>query len=342
VLLRGREDADIQDWFIRRAFPTADECAEVLTALEACDGEVKLADLERMVNVRHTLLENLMKNLEVDGAVTAEGRRYQRTPRPFSYDRDRVDAITRLRRQEQEEMVRYGTLASGCRMAFLRTALDDPAPAPCGICDLCRGPSLATSTDETLAREAGQFLRRRPLAIVARRQWPDRSRIPPERQVREGRVLSRWGDGGWSLLVKRSKHVDGRFDPRLVEALAQLVRDWRPDPAPAWVTWVPSLTHPRLVPDLAEGLARVLGVPAVDAVTKTRPTRPQKTMENSAQQLANIQGAFRVTASLPPGPALLVDDLVDSRWTMTYVGSLLRQAGCEAVLPLALADRGSG
>ena len=342
VLLRGREDAEIQDWFIRRAFPTAEECEQVLTALEACDGFVRLADLERMVNVRHSRLENLMKNLEVDGAVIAEGQRYQRTPQPFGYDRERVEAITRLRREEQEQMGRYGTLASGCRMAFLRAALDDPAPAPCGICDLCHPPPLPAQVDETLAAEAARFLRRRPLVIEPRRRWPGGGTIRPDQRLAEGRVLSRWGDGGWSALVKQGKQVDGRFDQRLVEALVDLVHEWRPEPRPGWVTWVPSLTHPRLVPDLAEAVARALGLPAVEAVTKTRPTRPQKTMENSAQQLANVEGAFSVAASLPTGPALLVDDLVDSRWTLTYVGSLLRAAGCEAVLPLALADSGSG
>ena len=341
VLLRGREDAEIQDWFIRRAFPTAEECEQVLSALEACDGFVRLADLERMVNVSHTRLLNLMKNLEVDGAVVADGQRYQRTPQQFAHDRERVAAITRLRREEQEQMACYGTLSSGCRMAFLRAALDDPAPAACGICDLCRPPPLPAHVDETLAAEAGRFLRRRPLVIEPRRRWPSGGGIAADQRLEQGRVLSRWGAGGWSVLVKRGKKVGGRFDPRLVDGL-ELVHEWRPEPRPGWVTWVPSLTHPRLVPDLAEAVARVLGLPAVEAVVKTRPTQPQKTMENSAQQLANLEGAFSVVAPLPAGPALLVDDLVDSRWTMTYVGSLLRQAGCEAVLPLALADSGSG
>ena len=342
VLLRGREDADIQDWFVKTAFPSADECGQVLAALEERDGFVKLADLERMVNVRRVRLTNLMKNLEVDGAVVADGQRYQRTPQPFSYDRERVEAITRLRRQEQEEMRRYGTLASGCRMAFLRAALDDPAPEACGVCDLCGLPPLPARVDETLAREALQLLRRRPLVIEPRQRWPDGRGIPRDVRLVQGRVLSRWGDGGWSTLVKRGKQTDGRFDQQLVDALVQLVGDWRPDPGPAWVTWVPSLTHPQLVPDLAHRVAEALGLPAVEAVTKTRPTQPQKAMQNSAQQLANVEGAFSVAMSLPAGAALLIDDLVDSRWTMTYVGSSLGHAGCEAVLPLALADSGSG
>jgi hypoxanthine phosphoribosyltransferase len=40
---------------------------------------------------------------------------------------------------------------------------------------------------------------------------------------------------------------------------------------------------------------------------------------------------------LAGGPVLLVDDLVDSRWTMTVAGRTLRRAGAGSVLPFALA-----
>jgi ATP-dependent DNA helicase RecQ len=280
-----------------------------------------------------------MKNLEVDGIVVREGRKYQRTPRPFTHDAARIEAITALRRKEQEEMVRYGTLTAGCRMVFLGQALDDPDPAPCGICDLCTGTSLASSVDPALAGAAAQFLRRRPVVIAARKQWPDRKAIPADHQIEDGRALCRWGDGGWSELVKRGTH-DRHFDEQLVAALVELVRGWHPEPFPTWVTWVPSLSHPDLVPDLATRLAAELALPAIAAVTQVRPTAAQKGMQNSAQQLANLLGAFSVGATAPTGPALLVDDIVESRWTMTYVGHLLRRAGCEAVLPLALADGG--
>ena len=37
------------------------------------------------------------------------------------------------------------------------------------------------------------------------------------------------------------------------------------------------------------------------------------------------------------GPVLLVDDLADSRWTMTVAGRELRRSGASAVLPFVLA-----
>ncbi|MDQ0613584.1 hypoxanthine phosphoribosyltransferase [Microbacterium sp. W4I4] len=38
----------------------------------------------------------------------------------------------------------------------------------------------------------------------------------------------------------------------------------------------------------------------------------------------------------PDEPVLLVDDLADSRWTLTVAARTLRQAGASAVLPFVL------
>jgi ATP-dependent DNA helicase RecQ len=42
-------------------------------------------------------------------------------------------------------------------------------------------------------------------------------------------------------------------------------------------------------------------------------------------------------SAVRPGPVLLVDDIVDSGWTLTVAGSLLRTHGSGEVHPFALA-----
>ena len=117
-----------------------------------------------------------------------------------------------------------------------------------------------------------------------------------------------------------------------------MIKQWSPDPAPTWVTSVPSLNNPTIVPDFAKRLADSLGIPFMDCVTKIKNTRPQKEMQNSFQQAKNLEDAFEVTLDVGSyGPCLLIDDMVDSRWTFAVVGALLRQKGCEAVFPVALA-----
>lgn len=131
----------------------------------------------------------------------------------------------------------------------------------------------------------------------------------------------------------------GRFSDELVEACAEMVRQrWNPHPEPTWVCCVPSLRHLDLVPDFARRLAAKLGLPFIDAIEKVVDNPPQKMQQNRFHQCQNLDGAFVITPPLMPGPALLVDDIVDSAWTLTVLTALLRQAGCPTVYPLALAS----
>ena len=112
---------------------------------------------------------------------------------------------------------------------------------------------------------------------------------------------------------------------------------WRPTPMPEWVTCVPSATRPGSVEAFAQRLASVLGLPFAACLTSAGGP-PQAWMQNSAQQGANARArAGRRRAGVRSGPVLLVDDLVDSRWTLTVAGSLLRDEGAGPVLPFALA-----
>ena len=339
VLLRGAEDADIQDWFIARAFPSAEEAEQVVDILETAADWVKLADLEAEVNVRPSRIELLMKNLEVDGAIETDGKRYRRTLAPWNYDAERTRTITALRREEQAQMLAYAHDVS-CRMAFLRQRLDDPAPEPCGICDRCSGDSLALALPAALRGRAAAFLRSQPFVIEPRKQWADRTKIPEAERTAPGRALGRWGDGAWGDVVRESRRHHTPLGADLVEAAADLVRSWQPDPAPTWITWVPSARHPSPLAEAAAALGTALGLPVVDALAAAGTARPQAELDNSAQQHGNVAGTFTAKVALPGGPVLLLDDTVGSRWTLTEAGAVLRRAGCPVVVPLALADAG--
>ncbi|MFL5796566.1 MAG: hypothetical protein ACJ77A_01370 [Actinomycetota bacterium] len=101
---------------------------------------------------------------------------------------------------------------------------------------------------------------------------------------------------------------------------------------------MPSLQRPDLVPTFARAVAAALGVEFRPVVVKVRGNRPQKEMKNSAQQAANVLDAFEVRGRVPAGAVLLIDDIIDSRWTITVVGTLLREAGSGRVYPFVLAE----
>lgn len=338
ILLAGTEDAQIQDWFINTAFPSQEHAERTVQLLDDADGPVSIRAIEAEVNLRRTRLTNMLKQLEVDGAIEREKASYLRTAQPWSYPGERVESVTALRRAEQARMREYldGT---GCLMEHLRRELDDAGAGPCGRCSRCLGhPIVDIEVDPQLARRALAFMRGNDIDIEPRKQWADLKRIPREAQSEWGKALCQYGDGGWGESVAHQLPA-GAIDDDLIDALAGLVRTWRPDPKPTWVTAVPSLRRPELVSSLAARLAEKLGLRYLPAVTKVRESAPQAQMSNTAQQAANVAGAFAVSGAVPDAPVLLVDDVVDSRWTVTTVGTLLREAGSGPVHPIALARR---
>ncbi len=341
VLLTGTEDTQIQDWFIDTAFPRQADAEALMALLDASEEPVGLAAIEQHVNLGRTRLTNMLKQLEVDGAIERAGAKYRRTGEPWVYPAERVEQVTRQRRAEQARMHDY-LHGDGCLMEHLRRELDDRAAAPCGRCSRCLGRPLVDVGDTTeLAREAVRFLRDTDIEIEPRKQWPDLKRIPAERRAEPGRGLAIAGDGGWGRVIADQREA-GHFADELVAALASLLRAWRPFPRPAWLTAVPSPRRPELVADLGRRLAVALALEYRPVVAAIREHPPQAEQRNSAQQFRNVDGAFAITGTVLAKPVLLVDDVVDSRWTLTVVAGLLRDAGTGPVFPVCLARAGGG
>jgi ATP-dependent DNA helicase RecQ len=343
ILLNGREDDEIQDYFIESAFPQPAQMQEIVDLLEASDSGLTQREILDKSNLSFGTVERALKLLEVDGAVTRQEGVVIRTLNPWLLDADRISRVTAQRRQEVQQM-RDFTEHPGCLMEFISRALDDPAAARCGRCANCAGDLVPRAVLPQTVLRAVAFLRRDTQMIEPRKQWPlvprdARTRIiPAEQRMEAGRALCIYGDAGWGHAVKLGKYTEGRFSQELVEASAALIRDrWKPVPYPTWITCIPSLRRPDLVPDFARRLADALELPHRPVLRKTFDTPPQGEMQNSVQQARNVFRGMRVAGDCPSGPVLLIDDVVDSRWTLTVTASRLRQAGVAAVIPFVLA-----
>ena len=348
ILLSGEEDQEITDYFIRTAFPPQAHVDGVLAALNEAKDGMRTYELQEHVNLSYREIEKVLTLLSVEdpSPVMKTGGRWFATPVVYRRDAEKIERLCELRHAEQGQMMDY-MRSSRCLMRFLAAALDDPAARECGKCAPCSGTSVTPrKVSEQLTNEAALFLKRDHRPIEPRKKWPNPNPfevhhwsgwIDDDLRAEEGRALCLWGDAGWGRLVRRGKYDDGRFDPSLADGCVEMIRAWRPEPRPVWLTCVPSLTHPRLVPDFARELARRLGLPFVECILKIKANAEQKTMRNSFQQARNLDGVFEISDAMPNGPVFLVDDMVDSRWTFTVLAALLRQRGCEAVFPLALA-----
>ncbi|MFA4953761.1 MAG: DEAD/DEAH box helicase [Patescibacteria group bacterium] len=346
ILLSGTEENDINEYFIKTAFPTRGEVQQILTALEHSPQGLSLPGLMASVNIAKGHIEKTIDllALESPAPIVKQGTRWQLTATNLSEEFwQRAQRLTDLRHAEQGQMQEYVDLPSG-HMPFLIRALDGD-PGDCRSPDL---PDLPATVDQLLVREAVAFLRRTSLPIESRRQWPLDSMplyglkglIPQGLQAEPGKALCTSGDAGWGDLVRQGKKQGHRFADDLVRACLSMVQEWNPQPAPTWVTCIPSLRDPALVQDFAERLAQQLGLPFRTVMRKSIDRPQQQTMQNSMQQAHNLDGSFELTGTVPEGPVLLVDDTVDSRWTMTVAAWLLRSHGSGEVYPVALASIG--
>jgi len=348
VLLPGAQDAQIWDWFAAQSFPAEAQVRAVLAALDE-HGTLSTARLETFVDLRRSRLEAMLKVLDVDGAVRRVQGGWQATGAGWSYDAARYERVEEARRAEQAAMLEYER-TEGCRLAFLRRALDDPGLDDdwrCGRCDRCGGsaPSLVPGTD---AIEAARDRLAVPgVEISPRRQWPTgmstlglalSGRIPPEEQAAPGRAVGRLDSLGWGGVLRElfaTPEDPGELPAALRRPVLETLDAWSPEVT--GIALVGSATRPALLEHLATGLARHLGVPIL-ARLEVRGD-PARHDVNSAQRLAGVARRLDLVPheSLEGSHVLLVDDRTDSGWTLTVAARLVRHAGAASVHPFVLA-----
>ena len=347
ILLNGKEDDEIANYFINTAFPPQAHTQKVLAALDEAEDGYSVAKLQIQLNLSSGQINKVLKllSLESPAPVTKQGSKWYATAINYQPDRAKIEELTKIRRLEQAQMQQY-MASEQCLMAFLANALDDPHPQPCGKCAACLGKDLLpTEYSIETVNDAIVYLLKSDRSFEPRKRWLQAlstyqfsGNIKSELQAQTGRALSLWGDAGWGELVKRGKYQDNHFDDALVQGTIEMIQRWRPQPIPTWITCVSSLVRPQLVPNFARRLANQLGLPFKPAVVKVRQNQPQKEMNNSYQQARNLDGVFEIDPSqINPGAVFLIDDVVDSRWTFTVIAALLRRAGSGPVFPVALA-----
>ena len=346
VLLPGAEDEAIWRYFASLGFPAEEQVRQVLATLS--DKPMSTAALEAHVDLRRTRLETMLKVLDVDGAVHRVQGGWTATGQPWAYDADRYARVAADRSAEQQAMRDYAATES-CRMLFLRRQLDDPevldaTAQPCGRCDRCTGRSLPADVSAEALAAAQAALGRPGVEVEPRKMWPTglsevKGRIPAEQQASSGRALGRLSDVGWGTRLRGLlAGPDGPVPDDVLRAVVQVLTGWGWETRPTAVVAVPSRARPVLVASLAERLAAVGRLPLLGTLDLVRDTPPGG-RSNSAQRLRAVRGAFAVPAgwTLDGGPVLLVDDVVDSGWTLTEAARVLREAGAGEVLPLVLA-----
>ncbi|MGW6842222.1 RecQ family ATP-dependent DNA helicase [Streptomyces sp. NPDC054958] len=370
LLLPGREDEAIWQYFASVAFPPEEQVRRTLDVLAQAGRPLSLPAMEPLVDLRRTRLETMLKVLDVDGAVHRVKGGWTSTGEPWAYDAERYAWVARQRATEQQAMRDYAA-ATGCRMEFLRRQLDDEEAAPCGRCDNCAGARFTAEVSSTALDTARGELGRPGVELEPRKMWPTglaavgvdlKGRIPAGEQASTGRALGRLSDIGWGNRLRpmlAPQAPDQQVPDDVAQAVVAVLADWARGPGgwasgapdaparPVGVVALPSRNHPQLIGSLAARIAEIGRMPLLGALAYTdQASEFGSVSSNSAQRVRGLHQALTVPPALADalaqsaGPVLLVDDRTESGWTVAVAARLLRRAGAKEVFPLVLALQG--
>ena len=338
ILLCGEEDEHINQYFINSAFPTEKDMNIVVDFITDNPGK-SISEIKGALNIRANRVDKTLKYLTVgDDIYTEDVNRkkcYYKSAKKWKPDLERSEGITAIRYKEMQDMDEF-TKQKGCYMKYIAEKLDDVNAKVCVKCSNCRGLLFDEMVDAETVQRAQQFIKSKFGVIEPRRQFPDKTKIKSEFQFKDGIVLSNYADAGYGMAVQKGKYLDGYFADELVDASVKILSEFIKNNNIEWITPVTSKRHPKLVPDFAKRLADKLGIGYFEGIKKL-DAEEQKKFENSDGQYKNANDSFEII-QIKKENILLVDDMVDSRWTFTVCAMKMREMGSGDIYPFALAN----
>ena len=338
VLLCGEEDEHINQYFINSAFPTEKDMNIVVDFITDNPGK-SISEIKGALNIRANRVEKTLKYLTVSDDIYTEDvnrkKCYYKSAKKWKPDLERSEGITAIRYKEMQDMDEF-TKQKGCYMKYIAEKLDDVNAKVCGKCSNCRGLLFDETVGAETVQRAQQFIKSKFGVIEPRKQFPDKTKIESEFQFKGGIVLSNYADAGYGMAVQKGKYLDGYFADELVDASVKILSEFIKNNNIEWITPVTSKRHPKLVPDFAKRLADRLGIGYFEGIKKL-DAEEQKKFENSDGQYKNANNSFEII-QVKKENILLVDDMVDSRWTFTVCAMKMREMGSGDIYPFALAN----
>ncbi|MGG1848264.1 RecQ family ATP-dependent DNA helicase [Bacillus wiedmannii] len=336
VLLHGKEDLKIQEHFIKSSFPSPDHMEEVAHTIESSQDGMKKNEIYQQLNLSTKKIDQCLQLLIIDQIIYKDKSTYYRSTNPFNIQLGRINNVTAAKNTDLQTMKQYAH-TKDCLMQFITAALDDPKSKTCGTCANCTKDFISKNVNSDIIQIAVDFLTNENITIKPRKQH-----ILKGHQAELGLALCRYGHGTYGPLVKEGKYKHKHFSDDLVKAsIPKIQKHIQPylEDNKFIVTAIPSLRRPELVPDFAKRVAKELNLPYVDLLEKISNSPEQKQMQNKYLQQQNVRGSLHVLKkpSIPNLNVLLIDDMVDSRWTFAIAAELLKGAGFHQVIPFALA-----
>lgn len=344
ILLYGKADEEILNYFINNSQANSKLLENILTSI---GNGAKLNDLLENINVSKGKLLEALNYLSIHDYIYKEKTSYYRN---ISLEFDNIaesqkqENLNETRKSELENLKEYLDINS-CYMKFIADELDAPdAKLICGDCKNCKNDYIIpVSINPENLEMVRAFFKNKHGEIQPRKKYADNKTIPENRRYETGLVLNEDYFSQIGQQVKKGKYEDNYFSDELVDMSYACLREFVKNKEIDLVVAVPSSERKELVPNFSERLAKKLDIDFENAVEKTKDAEKQKNLLNSSQQQKNIEETTKVFGeNIQNKTILLVDDMVDSRWSFAIIAVKLLEAGAKSVYPFALVKTGNG
>lgn len=346
ILLHGDEDDAIIKSFIDSANKDPMLLSEILHLIKSHPEGMSRNDILPHFNLNVTKLGAVLKYLFVHEYILMDKRKYVINPnQPFDAESNAQiqHNLNTTRLQELENLKRFVNY-DGCYMKYIADELDAPdLQTKCGICAHCRNREFITlDKDHPMINIASLYKNKLHGEIQPRKRWSNNKKIDEALQFETGWTYTTdsYSPVGRKFMFERERN---HFSDQTTLQISQFLKDMIVDNNIHAIVAVPSLRRPNLTQNLAKAVAEYNKIEYIEAVVKTSAGDKQSDMLNSIMQEQNIRNtiALQNTEQLQDKIILLIDDTVNSKWTMTVIASELLQHA-NKVYPFALVSTGAG
>ncbi|GGB01511.1 RecQ family ATP-dependent DNA helicase [Macrococcus hajekii] len=344
ILLHGDEDEEIIKSFIDSANKDPELLQQILQVIGSSDNGLKRNEILQHFNLNVTKLTSVLKYLYVHNYIYMEKSTY------FVHPNHHFDAVKNAQLQAQLNETRLAELDNlkafinfdGCYMKFIADELDAPdTKERCGLCAHCRNRPFVTLSEDNDYLEAAKDYKNKLHGVISpRKRWSNNKKIDDIFEHGWTYTVDAYSPIGKRFMRERDQ---GHYSDKTMTTISQFLKEHIEAHHIDAIVAVPSVRRPSLVKGLARQIALEHGISYVDVLKRSADNAPQREMHNSMMQEQNVRDSLQTvnTDAIREQNILLIDDIVDSRWTITIAASLLLEQGASHIYPFALVNTGS-